>query len=66
MDFDIEILLRFKASSSPHHRSPTSAMEPAGQDPKAQFSPGTEDSTALFSQICQSILSNLVAELAKF
>ena len=52
--------------SPPHHRSPTSAMQPAGQDPKAQFSPRAKDSTAPFSQICQSILSNLVAQLAKF
>ena len=38
----------------------------AGGAPKAQFSPRAKDSTAPFSQICQSILSNLVAQLAKF
>jgi hypothetical protein len=39
-------------------------MQPAGRDPKAQFSPGNKDITAPFWQKCQSILSNLVAQLA--
>jgi hypothetical protein len=32
-----------------HHRSPTSATKPAGQDPEARLSPGTLRSTALFA-----------------
>src|SRR5258707_9016524 len=31
-DFDIEILRSVKAALTPHHRSPTSAIRPAGQD----------------------------------
>jgi hypothetical protein len=31
-DFDIEILQSVKAALTPHHRSPTSAIRPAGQD----------------------------------
>ena len=30
--FDIEILRRFMTAFAPYHRSPTSAMKPAGQD----------------------------------
>jgi hypothetical protein len=31
-DFDIEILRSAHGGVAPHHRSPASAMEPAGQD----------------------------------
>jgi hypothetical protein len=31
-DFDIEILRSVDGGVAPHHRSPTSAIEPAGQD----------------------------------
>jgi hypothetical protein len=31
-DFDMEILRSVQAASWPHHRRPTSAMKPAGQD----------------------------------
>jgi hypothetical protein len=31
-DFDIEILRSFDGGVAPHHQSPTSAVEPAGQD----------------------------------
>jgi hypothetical protein len=37
------------------HHSPTSAMQPAGQDPGERSAPGT---TALFSSECQSFLDN--------
>jgi hypothetical protein len=59
VDCDIEIW--FQGGVAPHHRSPTSAMEPAGQDPRARLEPGTEQSTALFTGNCQSFLDNLIA-----
>jgi hypothetical protein len=31
-DFDIEIIHSVQGGIAPHHRSPTSAMKPAGQD----------------------------------
>ena len=34
MDFDIEILRSVQGGVAPHHRSPASAIKPAGQDPK--------------------------------
>jgi hypothetical protein len=37
--FDIEILRSVQGGVAPHHRSPASAMEPAGQDPRARQSP---------------------------
>jgi hypothetical protein len=37
--FDIEILRSVQGGVAPHHLSPTSAMEPAGQDPRARQSP---------------------------
>jgi hypothetical protein len=38
-DFDIEILHSVDGGVAPHHRSPTSAMEPAGQDLGAPLAP---------------------------
>jgi hypothetical protein len=37
--FDIEILRSVQGGVAPHHRSPASAMKPAGQDPRARQSP---------------------------
>jgi hypothetical protein len=44
-----------------HHRSPTSAKKPAGQDPEAQPALQTEHSTALSSRKSQFFLDNLIA-----
>src|SRR5881227_4021349 len=38
-DFDIKILRSVEAASTPHHRSPTSAIRPAGQDIEAPQRP---------------------------
>jgi hypothetical protein len=48
-----------------HHRSPTSATKPAGQDPEARLSPGTLRSTALFALRSQSFLDNLIADFCR-
>jgi hypothetical protein len=65
VDCDIEILRSVHGGVAPHHRSPASAMEPAGQDPRARQEPGTEQSTALFAGNCQSFLDNLIAGLGQ-
>ena len=57
----IEIPHSVKRGFAPHHRRPTSAIEPAGQDPRALKGLGTDQSTALFAEECQSFLDNLVA-----
>jgi hypothetical protein len=44
-----------------HHRSPTSAIKPAGQDPEARLSPGIESSTAPIAQKSQFFLDNVIA-----
>ena len=41
-DFDIEILHSVYGGVAPHHRSPTSAIKPAGQDLGAPSAPGTD------------------------
>jgi hypothetical protein len=48
-----------------HHRSPTSAIEPAGQDPEARLSPGIECSTAPIAQKSQFFLDNVIAGLSQ-
>jgi hypothetical protein len=48
-----------------HHRSPTSAIEPAGQDPEARQSPGIECSTAPIAQKSQFFLDNVIAGLGQ-
>jgi hypothetical protein len=58
--------IRFTAALPPHHRSPTSATQPAGQDPKAQPAPGIDRSTAPFALGSQYFLDNVIAQLAKF
>jgi hypothetical protein len=45
-----------------HHRSPTSALQPAGQDPEA-LRARSDHSTALFAGECQSFLDNVIADL---
>jgi hypothetical protein len=42
-DFDIKFLRSVEAALMPHHRSPTSAISPAGQDLGAPSAPGTDD-----------------------
>jgi hypothetical protein len=39
-DFDIEILRSVNSGVAPHHRSPTSAIEPAGQGSLSAFGAG--------------------------
>src|SRR6185503_14534670 len=55
-DFDIEILRSVHAASWPHHRRPTSATKPAGQDLWARLAPKIGASTAPFSPESQSFL----------
>ena len=64
-DFDIEILRSVHGGVAPHHRSPASAIKPAGQDPGAPQAPGTDDSTALFAEECQSFLDNFIAGFSR-
>ena len=40
-------------------------MEPAGQDPGARQGPGTDQSTALFAEGCQSFLDNFIAGFSR-
>src|SRR5262249_28132479 len=47
---------------TPHHQSPTSAMEPAGQDLGSALALGTDDSTAPIAAECQSFLDNVIAQ----
>jgi len=44
------------AASLPHHRSPASAIKPAGQDLRAPLAPKSDDSTAPIAAECQSFL----------
>jgi hypothetical protein len=37
--FDIDILRSIQGGVAPNHRSPASAMKPAGQDPRPRQSP---------------------------
>src|SRR5256885_17247565 len=62
-DFDIKILRSVKAVSIPHHRSPTSAIRPAGQDLGAPSAPGIDDTSAPIAAECQSFLDNVIAGL---
>src|SRR3974390_742982 len=59
--FDIGISFGFGSIVRRHHRSPTSAIKPAGPHPGASLAPRTSDSTARFRAECQSFLDNLVA-----
>ena len=49
---------------TPHHRSPTSAIAPAGQDLGAPSAPGIVDSTAPIRADCQSFLEAPVHSLS--
>jgi hypothetical protein len=64
-DFDIKILPSVKAASIPHHRSPTSAIRPAGQDLGAPSAPGIDDTTAPIAAECQSFLDNVIAQCGR-
>jgi hypothetical protein len=57
--------IRVLAGLRRHHRSPTSATKPAGQDPKARLSAWNSVSTALFAREGQSFLDNLIADLGQ-
>ena len=61
-NFDIEIL-RSVRGVAPHHRSPTSAVKPAGQDLGTPSASGMADTTAPNAAECQSFLDNLIAGL---
>jgi len=63
-DFDIEIL-RSVAAASPHHRSPTSAIRPAGQELGAPSAPGIDGTTAPIAAECQSFLDNVIAQCGR-
>ena len=56
------LLLRRRLGLAPHYRSPTSAMEPAGQDLGTPLAPEINDSTAPMAPECQSFLDNVVAQ----
>jgi hypothetical protein len=60
-NFDIEIL-RSVRGVAPHHRSPTSAAKPAGQDLGTPSASGMADTTAPNTAECQSFLDNLIAQ----
>src|ERR1700716_3336026 len=64
-DFGIGILHSVYGGVAPHHRSPTSANKPAGQDPRALMRPGLHDSTAPIADECQSFLDNVVAQFGR-
>jgi hypothetical protein len=50
------------AASRRHHRSPTSATKPAGQDLGAPLALGIDDSTVLLAAKCQYFLDNVIAQ----
>src|SRR3989442_2488481 len=50
------------AASTPHHRSPTSAIRPAGQDLGAPSAPGIDDTTAPIAAECQSFLDHVISQ----
>ena len=55
-DFDIEILHSVDDGVAPHHRSPASAIKPAGQDPASALGAQVCNSTAPIRAECQSFL----------
>jgi len=63
-DFDIEILHSAHDGIAPHHRSPASAIKPAGQDLGAPLAPKSDDSTAPIAAECQSFLQTLTTNSA--
>ena len=62
--FDMEILRSVHAAPWPHHRRPTSAIKPAGQDLRVRLAPTIGTTTAPFSPESQSYLDNVIAQLA--
>src|SRR5271169_2903579 len=58
-DFDMEVLRSVRRGVAPHHRSPTSAIEPAGQDLQAPLAPGFRNSTAPMAPTCKSFLDQV-------
>src|SRR5260370_37838338 len=56
--------VRFMRPPWPHHRRPTSATKPAGQDLWARLAPTIGASTAPFSPESQSFLDNVIAQFA--
>jgi hypothetical protein len=64
-DFGIGILQSVYGGVAPHHRSPTTANKPAGQDSWALKTPRLDDSTAPIADECQSFLDNVVAQFGR-
>src|SRR5439155_1970031 len=60
-----KILRSVEAASTPHHRSPISAIRPAGQDLGAPSAPGIDDTTAPIAAECQSFLDNVIAQCGR-
>ena len=63
--FDMEILRSVGSGVAPHHRSPTSANEPAGLDLRSAWAPETGHSSAPIALKCQSFLDNVVAQFGR-
>src|SRR5216684_4905706 len=57
--------VRLKRRPTPHHRSPTSAIRPAGQDLGAPSAPGIDDTTAPIVAESQSFLDNVIAQCVR-
>jgi hypothetical protein len=62
-DFGIGILHSVYGAVAPHHRNPTSANKPAGQDSWALITPGLDDSTAPMADECQFFWRMLLLSL---
>jgi hypothetical protein len=61
-DFDIETLLSVDGGVAPHHRSPTSAMEPAGQDLGARMRSGLTTVPLQSQPNASPFLDNVIAQ----
>src|SRR3982074_264366 len=64
-DFGIGILHSVYGGVAPHHRSPATANQPAGQDSWALMTRGLDDSTAPMATECQFFLDNVVAQFGR-
>src|ERR1700716_2677284 len=64
-DFGIGILHSVCGGVAPHHRSPATANQPAGQDSWALMTRGLDDSTAPMATECQFFLDNVVAQFGR-
>src|SRR4051812_40049172 len=64
-DFDMRSSIRL-SGFAPHHRSPISAIKPAGRDLGAPLRARNGHTTALSGDECQSFLDNVIADLGQF